>query len=87
MKRMLSTLRDALAKRGLTLHPSKCKVQTNSIEWDRRGNTIIDENLSVEILDADSNLTLLGTILNLTDATQHEVENRIAAGWKLFGGA
>ena len=86
MKRMLSTLRDALAKSGLTLQPSKCKVHKHLAEWDRRGNTIIDENLSVEILDADSNLTLLGTILNLTDATQHEVENRIAAGWKLFWG-
>ena len=46
--------------------------------------TAIDEDLSVEIIDAGSNLTLLGTVLNLTDVTEHEIENRIAAGWKLF---
>ena len=84
MKKMLSMLQEALAKRGLTLHPSKCKVQTNLTERDQRGMTAIDEDLSVEIIDAGSNLTLLGTVLNLTDVTEHEIENRIAAGWKLF---
>ena len=29
MKRMLLMLREALAARGLNLHPSKCKIQTN----------------------------------------------------------
>jgi hypothetical protein len=29
LKRMVSTLRDALETRGLKLHPTKCKAQTN----------------------------------------------------------
>ena len=86
MKRMLSTLRDALGKRGLTLHPAKCQVQTNDVEWRRRGSTHIEDGFAVEVIDADSTLTLLGTALSLSDATQNEVNNRIAAGWKTFWG-
>ena len=86
MKRMLSTLRDALGKRGLTLHPATCQVQTNDVEWRRRGSTHIENGFAVEVIDADSTLTLLGTALSLSDATQNEVNNRIAAGWKTFCG-
>lgn len=38
MKRMLSMLRNALAQRGLALHPSKFKLQTNKSEWQPRGD-------------------------------------------------
>ena len=31
-------------------------------------------------------MVLLGTLLNLTDATKHEIDNRIASGWKTFWG-
>ena len=86
MKRMLSMLREALALRGLRLHPSKCKVQTNVVEWHRRGDTVIEEGFSVEILAEESVLVLLGTVLSLTDTTKHEIDNRLAAGWKLFWG-
>lgn len=49
MKRMLSTLRDALAKRGFALHPSKCQAQTNIAEWQRRGETVIEDGVSVSL--------------------------------------
>ena len=84
MRRMLSTLRGALARRGLALHPSKCKIQTNITDWEQRGDVVIEEGFSVEVLDSDSNLVLLGTVLGLMDCTRHEIVNRIAAGWKLF---
>ena len=51
MKRMLSILRAALSKRGLTLHPSKCKVQTNVVQTLRRGEVTIEEEFSIEVLD------------------------------------
>ena len=86
MKRMLSTLRESLASRGLTLHPSKCKLQTNLTEWQRRGEVDVEDGFSVEVLGGDSNLLLLGTVLNLHDASQHEVANRIAAAWRMFWG-
>ena len=84
MKRMLSTLRDAFAKRGLALHPSNCQVQTNIAEWQRRGETVIEDGFLVKVLDADSDLILLGTILGLRDVTEKEIINRIASGWKMF---
>ena len=86
MRRMLSTLREALAARGLALHPSKCKVQTNLASWHQRGNVPIEEDFTVEVLDSNASLVLLGTLLNLSDMTGHEIVNRIAAGWKLFWG-
>ena len=33
MKQMISSLRAALLKKGPTLQPSKCKVQTNQRIW------------------------------------------------------
>ena len=83
---MLSTLRKSLATRGLTLHPFKCKLQTNSTEWRRRGEVCLEDGFSVEVLGEDSNLVLLGTVLSLHDVSQHEVANRIAAAWKMFWG-
>jgi len=69
MRRMLSMLRQALALRGLTLHPSKCKVQTNQEDWQRRGDISVDDDLTVEVLDQDTGLILLGTVLSLTDVS------------------
>ena len=69
MRRMLSMLRQALALRGLTLHPSKCKAQTNQEEWQRRGDIPVDDDLTVEVLDQDTGLILLGTVLSLTDVS------------------
>ena len=83
MKRIILTLRGALAQRGLALHPSKFKVLTNLAGWQRRGDIALEKGLSVEVLDADANLTLLGTILDLNDATGKETDNRIAAGWRM----
>jgi hypothetical protein len=86
MKKMLAMLRDALAKRGLALHPSKCQVQTNLAEWSKRGKIVIEDGFSVDVLNVDSHLTLLGTVLSLTDINDEEINNRLAAGWKLFWG-
>ena len=84
MKRMLATLRSALAARGLALHPSKCQVQTNVTEWAQRDTIDIEDGFSIDFLGADMNLGLLGTILSLNDVTRQEINNRIAAGWKMF---
>ena len=84
MKRMLSTLRAALSKRGLTLHPSKCQVQTNVAQTLRRGEVTIEEGFSVEVLDEESNLALLGTVPSLIDVATYEIRNRIAEGWRMF---
>jgi hypothetical protein len=84
MKRMLLTLKSALEKRGLTLHPSKCKLQTNDEDWVQRGSVSIAEGFAVEILPEGEPLTILGTELHLCDATGHEVYHRIAVGWHKF---
>jgi hypothetical protein len=84
LKRMLSSLRQALAARGLSLHPSKCKAQTNISNWHRRGEIAIEEGFSIEILPEGQGLKLLGTVLALEDSTRIELQNRIAAGWRMF---
>ena len=78
MKRMILMLRDALAKVGLDLHPTKCKVQTNRTEFTRRGAVVLTEGFSIEILEPGEHLELLGTSVSLEDPTGQEVENRIA---------
>ena len=84
MRRMILGLREALQKRGLSLHPSKCKVQTNVENWQHRGQTSLDDGFGVEVLPEGEPLTVLGTSLGLKDVTQHEIPNRIATGWRLF---
>ena len=84
MKRMLATFREAMARRGLTLHPSKCKVQTNSKNPYTYGQMQIQEDFSVEVLPPGANLVVLGTVLNLEDVTEKEITNRIASAWRLF---
>jgi hypothetical protein len=86
MKRMILTLRESLAKRGLALHPSKCKAQTNAADCQHRGEVILTEGFAVEVLEADANLSLLGTVLSLTDCTKHEIDHRIGSGWRMFWG-
>ena len=84
VKRMVLQLREALAKRGLSLHPSKCQVQTNVNNWRLRGNVSLSDDFSVFFLQGGEPLTVLGTSLALRDVSQHEIRNRIAAGWRLF---
>ena len=84
LQRMIMTLRDALQRRGLTLHPSKCQVQTNDPGWNRRGSIPVGHGFAVEVLPEGKGLVVLGTVLALRDATQQEVPNRIAAGWRAF---
>ena len=86
MKRMLQMLRQALARAGLTLHPSKCKLQTNNSEWDKRGLVEIEEGFSVEVLQDAEGMKVLGTMLHLDDATQHEIQHRISKAWRMFWG-
>ena len=38
----------------------------------------------MEVLAPEANLTLLGTVLSLTDVTNTEIKNRISAAWRLF---
>ena len=84
LKKMITAIKEALARRGLNLHPSKCKVQTNNTAWTQRGDIDIEEGFSVEILPYDEGLVVLGTLLHLTDPTGREIRNRVAAGWKSF---
>jgi hypothetical protein len=84
LRRMIELLRDALLRRGLSLHPSKCKVQTNQTGSFRRGTFRIAEGFSVEILQEGQCLELLGTVLSLTDVTGYEISHRVAVGWRKF---
>ena len=84
LRRMLISLRQALARRGLALHPSKCKAQTNLESCHRRGEIKIEEGFNIEVLPEGQGLKLLGTVLTLEDTTRHEMRNRIASGWRMF---
>jgi len=84
MKRMLKMLRVALMKRGLCLHPSKCKLQNNLPDKHEREEVFIDDGFNVELLPAGEGFKFLGTLLHLEDATKHEIRNRIASGWRMF---
>ena len=83
LKRMVSTLRTALRTRGLQLHPTKCKAQAN-VANIRRGKIRIEDDLHLDILDEGQGLTILGTVIALSDATKCEIDNRIATGWRKF---
>ena len=84
LKRMVTSLREALRKRGLELHPSKCKAQTNSPESKERGSIQIMPDFSLNVVAEGECLEVLGTALSLQDATKCEVEHRIATGWRKF---
>ena len=52
--------------------------------WNQRGDVTLAEGFSINFLPQDKPLVVLGTCLAPQDVTQHEVRNRIAAGWRLF---
>ena len=39
-----------MAKVGLSLHPSKCKAQTNQEDAGERGERLVEEGLKIEVL-------------------------------------
>ena len=82
-KRMVILLRESLQRRGLELHPSKCKAQTNCSEWGHRGNVQILPDFALNVLIDGACLEVLGTSLSLHDASV-EINNRIAIGWRKF---
>ena len=84
IRRMVSHVRAALAKRGLSLHPDKCKLQTNRPGWQRRGAQNVDEGFDVTVLPEGAPIKVLGTMVDLFDVTGTEVRNRISAGWRMF---
>ena len=86
LKRMILKLRESLLLRGLALHPSKCKVQTNNNEHTQRGPVQLSDDFAIQILQTDECLELLGTSLSLTDPTGAEIDHRIATGWRKFWG-
>ena len=47
LKRMVLSLRAALAKRGLRLHSAKCKAQTNTASNIRRGAVQLDDEFKI----------------------------------------
>ena len=44
----------------------------------------VAQDFTVKFLAEGSPLTVLGTTLTLQDPTQHEVQHRVVAGWKMF---
>ena len=52
--------------------------------WSKRGEISLSDGFSITFLAEHEPLVVLGTRLALQDATQHEVRNRIAAGWRSF---
>ena len=86
LRRMLSTVRSSLARRGLRLHPSKSKVQTNRTDWRQRGVVNIEPGLAVEVVEEDIGLKVLGTVIHLNDATAAEIQKRIGSAWRMFWG-
>ena len=84
MKRMLILLRDVLRKKGLELHPSKCKAQTNSPGRVARGSVRIDDSFSLNVLAQGAPLEVLGTTLTMEDVTGSEITHRIACAWRKF---
>ena len=77
-------LRDALRKRGLELHPSKCKAQTNCDRHVERGDVHIDRDFTLKVLAEVEPVEVLGTSLALQDVTAVEVEHRISCAWRKF---
>ena len=71
----------SLSRMILTLHPSKCQAQTNMKDWNRRGSIAIADNFSIDFLQEDQPIQVLGTVLALKDYTRAEIRHRIAAGW------
>ena len=84
LKRMVILLRESLQRRGLELHPSKCKAQTNRISWSCRGNIQILPDFALNVLHETACLEVLGTSLSLLDTTASEIDHRIAVGWSKF---
>ena len=84
LKSMILDLRDALRARGLELHPSKCQVQTNCDDWSERGDVFLDADLQVKVLQVGEHLSVLGTVLSLTDVSRVEIQNRISLSWRKF---
>ena len=84
LKRMMTELRAGLQTRGLSLHPTKCQVQTNVEGWERRSEIQLENGFSITFLAEEDHLTVLGTKLALHDVSQHELRNRIAVAWRLF---
>ena len=84
LKRMVILLPESLQRRGLELHPSKCKAQTNCISWSCRGNIQILPDFALNVLHETACLEVLGTSLSLLDTTASEIDHRIAVGWSKF---
>ena len=63
MKRMVLSFRDALRKRGLRLHLTKCKAQTN-LAGARRGSVQIAEDFVLNVIEEQECLEVLGTHLS-----------------------
>ena len=66
------------------MHPSKCKAQTNRVDWSMRGSVPILPDFSLEVLLDGQCLEVLGTRLSMEDPTKAEIANRMAIGWRKF---
>ena len=81
---MILQLRDGLGKYGLKLHPQKCKVQCNLETGIQRGMTEISSDFSVNLLQEDEGVKILGTMLFMDRRSTLEIKHRIRSAWAKF---
>ena len=85
MERMILQLRDALQKRGLSLRPTKCQVQTNDPTWANRGELSLEEGFAINFLDEGASCIAHGRMKRTTAA--RAFPNVVAATFSGGGGA
>jgi len=80
---MLQDLRAELAKIGLVLNPSKCKVQTNTRRPHGSSSMKVD-NMEIPIADGQDGFIVLGVCITVDGRSSKEFERRCAAAWAKF---
>ena len=83
-KRMVASLREALQRRDLFLHPSKCKAQTNNASFAKRGNIQIADSSAIEVLPHGDPLRLFGTDAAVENTTTPEIPKRCRVADEAF---
>ena len=83
MQQMLVDVQEALASFGLTLHPEKCKLQTNNPTVPA-GLRNVRDGFPVEIVPPSDGFMLLGCRFCWGNLMANEVQHRIAGAWAKF---
>ena len=83
---MLSNLHSVASQFGLTLHPDKTQIRTNTKRKSGRGTSqhVLVADMRITILPFSGCIKYLGRQLCFQDAQEVEIQNRIRAGWAKF---